>query len=248
MAGNKKNLLSDLRKLTESFDLDEFDELDDEDEIPSVGDAIKSNPDGEEDEFGDDQDGEDIFGDKGMDDTDNQSIDMLKDAFETAPDDVKDALVSMMKLVVDNNIDMETLEKFLDEVDIEVEDEFDDEVPTDDEDNFDDDDYGDDEFPSDDEEDDEHESYDEYEEYDESSEYEYDESDEFGDDEFGYDTFESADDQEGDAQEEEEYEESDEEDEFMGEGYSSYSMSGGHMDLGDDVFGEAAMSEDSEGI
>lgn len=152
---NRKNLLEELRKLTPNFKFNEMDERDtsvkdiispedsyedDEDEEDSYEkDRLEDDDSDEYEEEG--EEGEDIDGDGEADDL--HAINILKNAYNSSEEEVKNSIVSLARLIVDNDIDIESIEQFLDEVDIDHDEDDEDEFG-DAEDNFEDEDeFGD---------------------------------------------------------------------------------------------------------
>ena len=232
---NNKDLLKELTLLTESFDFDNHDE---EDEVPSVKDAIQDDNDqdftghdGDDDEDdhdgeGDDYEDDDLYSDDD-EDVDEHAIELLRDAFATTSDKVKAPLISMLKLIADNKIDFETLARFVEEEDVEGDDSVD--FGDDDEDDYQDD---HDEEPDHDEDDEEEPDHDED---------EFDRHHEDYDDEWESNLLEDSEDAPEEPEDNTE-EPEDDEDQENNEGYG-YNTSG-IMDLGEDFFGDLANSGD----
>lgn len=141
---NSKKLLEELRKLTPNFSLNEEEQqeqedsldekeysvkdvLDDEDkdvEDESEVEELEDLEDEEEQEHDEEDDNDEIMdldGDGEADDV--HAITLLKSAYNASSEDTQHAIVSIIKLIYDNDIDMDSIEKFLDEVDFDVEDE-----------------------------------------------------------------------------------------------------------------------------
>lgn len=129
---DSKKLLEELRKLTPNFSLKEDkeysvkDALGDEDrDVENTDDVeeLKDLEDEAEQEHDEEDDNEEILdvdGDGEADDV--HAISLLKSAYNASSDETKHAVVSIVKLIFDNDIDMDSIDKFLDEVDFDVED------------------------------------------------------------------------------------------------------------------------------
>lgn len=121
----KKSLLENLRKLTPSFKYErEDDELeglsvraiaepteDDEDSMDSQDLDDQEHSDHEEEE----EEGEDLDADGDEDNV--HALSKLTSAFESSPEEVQHALIMFTRIMIDTNVDIDTLQQFIDEVD-----------------------------------------------------------------------------------------------------------------------------------
>ena len=130
-----KKLLEELRRLTPDFQVNEDDE---EDHEPSVKDIIpqedRYHDDEEdhepEDDYSDDEDADEYEEDEESGEEDEEgepkdihAVHILKSAYNSSEDDVKDAIISLARLIVENDIKPEAIEQFLDDVDVDHDEE-----------------------------------------------------------------------------------------------------------------------------
>lgn len=167
---SNKKLLEELRKLTPNFKINEEESFSIKDAIEPEDRFREEDEDDSEDksnaelDFEDELNGEEDEDEKGVDidgdgeEDDIHSLNMLKSAFNSSDEETQHALVSFARMLVDNDVDVNTLNQFLDEVDVMDDDVEDFEDAIDDEDIFstdDEEDFEDDEEDENTEEDDE---------------------------------------------------------------------------------------------
>lgn len=135
MKEKNKKLLESLRKLTPNFKLSEEDEMsvrdiiepqdihgEDSSDLPDMDDREEA---GEEADDLENEEGEDLDGD-GEDD-DINALDTLKDMYDASDEDTKKTIGTLTQMIVDNDIDLDTLKEFLEQIDLEDEEELSDE-------------------------------------------------------------------------------------------------------------------------
>ena len=121
----KKSLLENLRELTPSFKYErEEDELEDlsvraiaepeEDEEESL-DSQSLDDEEHSDHEEEDEEGEDVDGDGDEDNV--HALSKLTNAFESSPEEVQHALIMFTRIMIDTNVDIDTLQQFIDDVD-----------------------------------------------------------------------------------------------------------------------------------
>ena len=121
----KKSLLESLRELTPSFKYErEEDELEDlsvraiaepeEDEEESL-DSQSLDDEEHSDHEEEDEEGEDVDGDGDEDNV--HALSKLTNAFESSPEEVQHALIMFTRIMIDTNVDIDTLQQFIDDVD-----------------------------------------------------------------------------------------------------------------------------------
>ena len=149
----KKSLLESLRDLTPRFNYGKSEEEvkglsirdiaepkeDDEDDLSLDSQNLEDDEHSDHEEDG--EEGEDEDGDGDEDNV--HALSKLKNAFESSDDEIKHALIMFTRIMLDTEIDLDTLQQFIDEVDSDEEGE---EGEEDDGEGFDDEDdmYGDD--------------------------------------------------------------------------------------------------------
>ena len=145
---DNKKLLESLRSLTPSIKLNEEDELEDKKSIEDIlddsdendDDDSTSNKESDDDESDDDYEEEEEEEEESDDDSEHDihSLNILKKALNSSDDLTRHSIITLARLIVDNDIKSETIEQFLDEVDTDHDesdddDEFDEPMPDDEE-------------------------------------------------------------------------------------------------------------------
>jgi hypothetical protein len=136
MKNKSKNLLESLRKLTPNFKLSEegmdmsVRDIIEPQDMHGEDDSDKPDTnDSEEGDFNaddlDGEEGEDL--DDDGDDDDINALDTLKDMYDASDEDTQKIIGTVAQMIVDNDIDLDTLQQFIETIDVEDEEEISDE-------------------------------------------------------------------------------------------------------------------------